>query len=228
MLQQKVLHLISENQSIEALNLLIHFFGKTNSEHVKDFVQLKAQVIEIQQEKKNDISDPNEYKKVHNRVKDSILQILPNDSDIFKIDPSLLERLDGNIKICRETNTYFYTTCTLLAILQVPASSLYKCIEQYKFGSFEPFYLFVKSYLHDNILCNPGRQPYKDISWFDRDEFKNAMHICIETADPVIDDKKLFLGIVQGNSTTRQLLTRFFDLDKLTAIIVQSDNFHTP
>lgn len=228
MLQKKVIHLISENQSIEALNLLINFFGRINSELIKDFVQLKAQVIEIKQEKNNDVGDLNEYKRVHNRIKDTILQILPSDSDIFKIDPPLMERLEENKKNCQETDTYFYTTCSLVAILQIPSSSLYRCIEQYKFGSFEPFYLFVKNYLHDNILNNPKRQPYKDMEWFDREEFKNAINICIETGDPVIDDKKLFLGIIQGNSTTRQLLTRFFDLDKLTAIILQSDNFNTP
>lgn len=228
MLTKKVMDLVSENRSAEALELLIRFFGMHNTALAKDFVQLKAQFAEIQEEKQFNISDPAEYKLVHSRIKNAILQILPADDQIFSIEPLLLESLLRNKVKCQETNTYFYTIWSLISILQKQDSQMYKCMEEYKAGSFDQFYATIKDYLENKIISNPNRQPFSDFAWHERDEFKNAMNICLERNDPVIDDKKLWLGITSGASTTQQLVARFFDLERLGNIISATNSFVTP
>ncbi|MBL7783794.1 MAG: hypothetical protein JNM22_21335 [Saprospiraceae bacterium] len=228
MLTKKVMDLVAENRSSEALDLLIGFFGASRQELVKDFVQLKAQFVEIREEKQFNTSDPAEYKLVHSRIKNAILQILPKDEQVFAIEPQLLESLQRNKTRCRESNTYFYTIWSLLSILQHPNSQVYKCMEQYESGSFDRFYTAIKDYLENKIIQNPNRQPFAEFAWHDRDEFKNTMDICLQMNDPVIDDKKLWMGITAGASTTQQLVARFFDLEKLGRIIQATNSFITP
>lgn len=228
MLQSKIMNLIAENKSMEALDVLIDFFESDKVSLAKDFVQLKAQIHQIEQDKSRLLLEGVEYRTVHNKIRNAILEILPADEQVFKIEHRLLETLNRNKIYCLNTGTYFYTIFSLISALQVPDGVLYKIIELYEFNTFDRFYNILKTYIDTNIVNNPKKQIFKEFAWHEREEFKNAMAICMQEKDSIIDDRKLFLGITAGSSTTRDLVSRFFDIEKLKNLVYSHNLYNTP